>query len=478
MRAKFTRLLLLAHADLVNGAAEQNAKDDALPGYSSFCSPAFLQLNVLEEQTLEALHRECMAYDCPELPQSCINASALWIAPCDRARSVVLSVLSEESPLQLLNQLLAHTGFASHCLLIKLLDATYVRQLCEADSGSGTAYRDFQRITERESGKLHAAHKYVADSILADLNVDLGTYVSRYGAKSSGFDLGLFEVMRTNEIRVGLLAEITQQLDLWLKPESLSVTLLDDVCEFLQVVLQFSLLTARALRGIRSHIVKLVMQSRRTECLALFRVIDDPTSVQRLVSPYLKADCHRSISPQFILQYIAYVKGSIQSAKHNIGRIWRWYLPDVFALHHVLVTCDEPRTFFNQVPYKMLLGFFVDLHTMLSDDPRRIPVMSDLMRLLDFESFVLLLMKTELSKTRELLRFMLGCLDQSTKAVYLSEAQDVLISAKYNSKTEELSRSIVTVLESYGTSTVTLPSTPSCIYSALLNTSVGEGENN
>ncbi|KAI4292964.1 hypothetical protein PAPHI01_2238 [Pancytospora philotis] len=432
MLSRFVRILLWVCSSSTKSGSVDIKGGPALVDYATFGSLEIMELNALEERTLGTLRKMCMARDCPELPHKLIDASAFWVAPSDKARCVVLSMLCKESPPTPLKQLLAHTGFASHRLLAKLLQPYYVKSLrSEVPDGIAISYQ-FSRAIEKHWEELRPVRECINECLLTATRMDFCDYVAQSGSRNTGFDFGVLAARKQFSERRGVFPEISRQIKLWLTCEDVSEELLFTVCEFTRTILHAGTLTAPRILSYKAYIAELVACSPHKELLALFNAFHNPSSAQRCIAKILNADGYRRVCPDFILNYLQWLKEFGSSPRPLINFTWNRYLQTGYALSRVLQLCENPRSFLQEVPQLLLYNAATRLRDDTDDIPRRDKAMRIIMNNLSPHTFIRILTKVKLGKYHAIMGFMLGYLDDGARVAYIADVRKLKKSKRKN----------------------------------------------
>ncbi|KAI4292963.1 hypothetical protein PAPHI01_2237 [Pancytospora philotis] len=412
----------MVHSSLANNDSEALTDGETLADYATFGSLETVELNALEEQTLEALRKKCMARHCPELPQARIDASVSQIAPRNKARCVVLSVLCNNNPLALLGQLMGGSGFASHWLLDKLFHRDYVMHLqSEAPIGTAVDYQ-FCRAFKVHLAMLKPVRNYVDEYVRAAIRIDFGDYVARNGSRASAFDLGVLGARKQAQEHWYILPEIAEQIELWLT--SVSEELVSRICEVVRVILHSDALTHTGVASYKTYVTGIVACNPHREVLRLLNTFHNPRSVQLQITNILKDDGYRRVHPGFFLNYLKWLRVFSNSPVKGVCCAWKRYLRDGYMLQHVLQICEKPCFFLREVPHSALYDFLMQLSAVTDDMPRRDSALRVIMKNLSFYNFTRVLAKAGLGGHQALMRFVLGYLDDDTRAAYLAGAKN------------------------------------------------------
>ncbi|KAI4292967.1 hypothetical protein PAPHI01_2241 [Pancytospora philotis] len=404
-------------ADIING--------HALADYATFGAQEIMTLSALEGQTLDALRTFCMASDNPEVPETIASASARWVAPRDKARCVVLSVLSREDPLALLSQLMARTGFASHWLLGKIFHEDFVKSL-RSESPVDTAIDDqFDKAIEKHMAKLGPVGKYISECALTATKMDFGDYVAQNGDRDTGFDFGVLGVRMLAYKCDEVFAEFPKQIELWLAGESINEKLLATACEFTRVILHSDLPFPNGIKYYKAYIAESVACRPQNELLRLFDAFHDAGAVQTCITKILNDSGYRRISPDFFLNYVKWLKTASSSSSSSISTAWQRYIEDGYALSHALQTCKDPQSFVEDVPRLLLHDSLVRLHAETDNIPRRDEAAGAIVKNLDYYTFTRILIKAKPGAHRPLMHFVLNYLDDGAKATYFAATKHV-----------------------------------------------------
>ncbi|KAI4292969.1 hypothetical protein PAPHI01_2243 [Pancytospora philotis] len=432
MFSRFVWMLPLLHCTPTSCGAAGIINGHALADYATFGALEATTLSALEGQTLDTLRPFCMVRDNPEVPKTIASASARWVAPRDKARCVVLSVLCGEDPSALLSQLMARTGFASHCLLAKIFHEDFVENL-RSEAQTDTAMDDqFDKAIEKRIVKLGPVGEYITGYVLTATRVDFGNYVAQNGGRDTGFDFGVLGARMLAYKCVGMVAKFSKQIELWLAGASVSEKHLSIACEFTQVVLHSGTFVPTWARAYKTSVAELVARSPQNELLALFNAFHDSSSVQTRVTGILKNAGYCRIHPVFFLNYLKWLHEFSNGPKSATSVAWKRYLEDRYALSHVLQTCADPRSFMEEVPYLLLHESFTHLHAEKADISRRDEAARVIMKSLSCFTFTRVLVQDKLGKHHALMRFMLGNLDDDAKGTYLADVMHLKVDRNGN----------------------------------------------
>ncbi|KAI4292965.1 hypothetical protein PAPHI01_2239 [Pancytospora philotis] len=434
MLSRFIWVLLSARSSLIKIGNVDAISGHALADYAAFGLPKIADLNALEQRTLDTLCKSCMACVCPELPQALIDRSAFRVDTNGRARCVVFSVLCEESLQRILGKLLDDTGFASHCLLAKLFNKIYIGGLQSATHNGGNLSGQFNGAIERCWAKLEPVVSYISTRVRATVKMDFRDYVARNGNRDTGFDLGVLGAMKQASERKGVHPEISKQIELWLAGECVSEELVSRISEVVRVIMHSDVLTTARVVSYRAYFTELVACSPHQELLQLLEAFHNSRSIQIYMTNILKNDGYRRICPEFVLNYLNWLKELGGDTEQVLNLTWRRYLKDGYALSHVLQLCENPGSFLEEVPQPLLYDSVRHLHAVADDIPRRDAALSIIMKSLSFHAFTRIIAKAERGGYQALMRFMLGYLDDGAKATYLAGAKATYLAGARNLK--------------------------------------------
>ncbi|KAI4292970.1 hypothetical protein PAPHI01_2244 [Pancytospora philotis] len=425
MLPKFVWMLLLMHCSCAKSWAATITGGHTLADYATFGSLQAVGLNALEERALDTLCKFCMARDDPEVPETLASASARWVAPRDKARCVVMSVLCSKNPLASLNRLMARTGFACHCLLVKIFYGGYIKSLQSEITADPAMDDQFNKAIRKHSLKLGPVGEYINECVLATARMDFGEYVAQNADRDTGCDFGILGSKMLIYKCVGVVEEFSKQVELWLAGKSINKKLLSTACEFTRAVLHSRILVSAWATGYKSFIAEFVARSPHKELLVLFSACHDSSSIQARVTDILKNGGYHRIRPDFFLNYLKWLREFSDGVKTAVSVSWRRYLRDRYALLHVLQICEDPRSFMKEVPHLLLYNTFKLLHAVTDDISRRNEAVRVITKNLDYRVFTLILTKATQGKYHILMRFVLGCLDDDTRAAYFAAAKQL-----------------------------------------------------
>ncbi|KAI4292968.1 hypothetical protein PAPHI01_2242 [Pancytospora philotis] len=465
MLSGFVQMLLWAHNSVASSRAVPTMDKCELADYATFGAQKVMTLSALEGQTLDTLREFCMGRDNPEVPETLSNASARWVTPRDKARCVVLSVLSKEDPLVLLSQLMACTGFASHYLLAKIFREDFVKSLRSKAHTCNELDVQFDKAIEEHMVKLGPVEEYINECVLTTTRMDFGDYVAQNGDRDTGFDFGVLGARMLECESGSASAAISKQIELWLAGESVNEKLLATACEFTRVVLHSDVLEPAGVTDYQSFIALLAARSPHKELLALFNAFHDSSAAQSRVTEILSYDGHFRVRPDFFLNYLKWLKKFGNSPATAISFSWRRYLRDRYALSHVLQTCADPRFFVKEVPYLLLHESFTHLHAEKADISRRDEAAHVIMESLSCFTFTRVLVQDKMGKHHALMRFMLGNLSDDAKATYLTDIKYIRVNKHGNraKKYMDIYRDIEAELKSHKNSTLSAASVPRAV---------------
>ncbi|KAI4291074.1 hypothetical protein PAPHI01_0374 [Pancytospora philotis] len=401
--------------------------------YITFGAFESFNINALEARVLNFLCKHVILLTNSVQVDDGIDVRLQAMAVRNREIFVITSVLVAQNPIELLNQLLARSGYAAHYLLAKLFSPVYVEFLeSNIKQTSEYAFTNCHKHLLHPNEhwrKLKQIYAVLQSKISCELTKTLIQYALAAPPNHFSFDYAIFTLAREKKLSRISSTEYKHLLEYWLYYDLDPRSWIPFVKDYLRVLLLPDVLPERKQSMLKKNLITFVASKDDKVYLELLDAFEGIWSIKTHVISYVNNLQGHSISPHFVLNYLSCPKMNWKGPYDDpsITSFWTAYLKTPAYFNGMENAWSENRLFFNKIGPVWLRNFFrVLLREGSKPQLNRDKIMDKYMNMLNLNTFLKILKSFPSNIHTTMLNFMLEYLGADSRKVYLSGMQEMM----------------------------------------------------
>ncbi|KAI4291523.1 hypothetical protein PAPHI01_0797 [Pancytospora philotis] len=352
------------------------------------------------------------------------------------AYAVLDSYHRHEQASGLLNKLNREFGLGGHLLLAKFFGFSYVRHLKELAStvikgGTRKFANDdvemckaFVSLVNASGGKIDDLLVFLNDRADGERGVTLVQYAQQNKPEISSMDYALLTIAKSDQNSNSFCWEFKSLVDYWFNDYARFKRQYSVIAGYIQILMKLRNMPDEVQVACKDYVLEHVVRRGEPEYLELLHSVFYAQQLNIEIQSTLERLSSDAVNLDFVLRYnesLNKKNGRDYKAKNDT---WRNYLGRAPVFLRSKSELLESRELLNQLPLWFLQEVFEHLRTLRNDDPNRDQDMGRLMHLLDFESFVKILLGYSVpAEQDELLNLMISKLDVNQMNEHLLTCQ-------------------------------------------------------
>ncbi|KAI4292512.1 hypothetical protein PAPHI01_1786 [Pancytospora philotis] len=427
--------------------AAMNLADITLSDLQSFGTHDRHTLTGLERLALDGLFEHSWRLECSAIKQEEIDELRSTTDVNDKARYVILCVITNANSAGQLLRLLDRLGFCSHFLLRRLFQVSYVESLrTEVQT----------RFQEYFAGRVahHEDHwVYIRQLLLETLDValamDIQTYDGLQGATNNSIDYAFIEVKKQ---QLGLCQSGYRNLwcllKYWLEDPRRFAQRKLSARGLFKVLLKLNCFETCAMSRWKGCIVRQIIKNGTRGYISLLSVLDDPNiATQELRARITDCDFKDKSIAKLIWNYTHHTvsRNTHKRIREAIYSIHKMYFPAAKDFYEKPNRWNKNPRYFNKISPKWLREYFTELYRSREELKDLESTMKRYMHMLKIDVVAEVLRKNSEGDRAVIMGFMLDHLGCDARREYL-----VAINNKLSSKVREnILKSVYKCIRSY-----------------------------
>ncbi|KAI4292510.1 hypothetical protein PAPHI01_1784 [Pancytospora philotis] len=408
-----------------------NPANVAVSDLRSFGAPDRHTLTILESQILDSLFERCWRLECCKIARKRIDRLQSTTEASDKARHIILCVITDANPAVQLLQLLNSVGFGGHFLLLKLFTKDYVGSL---KMDTLTRFREFFATRAARDEVLCAyPRQLLRETVDNVLNLDIRDYDKTHGAANSCIDYMLFEMKKGLPLFTkSELQDLWRLLGYWLEDAVRFAPRRSVASDLIRFVMQSNLLKDRMKLDWKSSIVKKIVDNGSQDYISLLSALDSTKTATAEVKALVESLGYDKHIAGLIWNFTDHIEngnaykypGDVISALHG-----KYFPPTFEAFYKTPTPWNQDPRFFSKISPRLLYVYFTELYYAKNRLKTRDRNMRECMRMLSCDAcaeFLKFVWLRDEEGSAILLGFMLRYLDEDYTREYLARARSRL----------------------------------------------------
>ncbi|KAI4291155.1 hypothetical protein PAPHI01_0429 [Pancytospora philotis] len=356
MLARIPAYLLLAYCATDKETAVKPAPSFPRNDYVYFGDIVKPGYNPLEVKILDQLFKICLKYGSGEITSELTSGQLRSVDSNSKARAIAYSIIADRAwPALLEEQLLSKLGYAGHLLLKKVLCKVYARDRSEMPN-------DGHNKAALHRTRLGNARERLQALVRAGANEGLQHLVEHGVGINNAFDIVIYIHNTMRHLGTKMLPRASAQLfGLLLSDAGSREKFKSTIYKAVRIALQPDVFSAPQQTALSRRIVKYVVSDGRRDSFVFFRIPCSPVTISRYVAMRIKKQKYENVSPEFVLNYIEYIKGAFNFPEQALDNLFHVLIPSFGIFHSLETKWRDDAKYFDAISPGWLRRMFKDL---------------------------------------------------------------------------------------------------------------------